>query len=132
MTEKKPEAPEWVRDLVAGEPAGVMSGVLADSRHGISTSASLIPTARQRSEDKVRAPSGGEATLQVPGLRWPTEYRYPDETYRDRHVVDVGGERFELHHARGETDDHTWTWVPARRVLCCGDLFEYLWGLARE
>ena len=56
-------------------------------------------------------------------LRWPTEYRYPDETYRDHHSVDVGGVRFELHHARGETDDHTWTWVPDRRVLCCGDLF---------
>ncbi len=35
----------------------------------------------------------------------------------------MGGERFELHHAKGETDDHTWTWVPGRRVLCCGDLF---------
>jgi alkyl sulfatase BDS1-like metallo-beta-lactamase superfamily hydrolase len=61
--------------------------------------------------------------FQAPGLRWPTEYRYPDETYRDSHMVDVGGERFELHHARGETDDHTWTWVPARKVLCCGDMF---------
>ena len=59
----------------------------------------------------------------LPGLNWPTEYRYPDETYRDRHELDVGGERFELHHARGETDDHTWTWVPALRVLCCGDFF---------
>jgi alkyl sulfatase BDS1-like metallo-beta-lactamase superfamily hydrolase len=54
---------------------------------------------------------------------WPTEYRYPDETYRDRLDLDVGGERFELHHARGETDDHTWVWVPGRRVLCTGDLF---------
>lgn len=53
---------------------------------------------------------------------WPTDYRYPDETYRDRLDLDVGGERFELHHARGETDDHTWTWVPARRALCTGDL----------
>jgi alkyl sulfatase BDS1-like metallo-beta-lactamase superfamily hydrolase len=61
--------------------------------------------------------------FQLPGLRWPTEYRYPDETYRHQLVVEVGGERFELHHARGETDDHTWTWVPDRRVLCCGDLF---------
>ena len=59
----------------------------------------------------------------APNLRWPTEYRYPDETYRDVHVLDVGGERVELHHARGETDDHTWTWVPGRKVLCCGDLF---------
>jgi alkyl sulfatase BDS1-like metallo-beta-lactamase superfamily hydrolase len=59
----------------------------------------------------------------IPGLEWPTEWRYPDETYRDRHNVDVGGLRLELHHARGETDDHTWTWFPDRKVLCCGDLF---------
>src|SRR5438105_13477 len=61
--------------------------------------------------------------FQVPNLEWPVEYRYPDETYRDDHVLDVGGERAELHHARGETDDHTWTWFPDRRLLCCGDLF---------
>jgi len=35
----------------------------------------------------------------------------------------VGGERFELHHGKGETDDHTWTWVPGRGVLCTGDFF---------
>jgi len=61
--------------------------------------------------------------FRIPNLRWPTEYRYPDQTYRDILVLDVGGERIELHHARGETDDHTWTWVPARKVLCCGDFF---------
>ena len=49
--------------------------------------------------------------FRAPGLHWPTEYRYPDETYRDTLDVDVGGETFELHHARGETDDHTWMWV---------------------
>ena len=37
--------------------------------------------------------------------------------------VAVGGETFELHHAKGETDDATWAWVPARRILCTGDLF---------
>jgi alkyl sulfatase BDS1-like metallo-beta-lactamase superfamily hydrolase len=61
--------------------------------------------------------------FRTPEPFWPTEYRYPDETYRDRLDLDVGGERFELHHARGETDDHTWVFVPARRVLCTGDLF---------
>jgi len=61
--------------------------------------------------------------FQAPNLRWPTDYRYPDETYRDRIDLDVGGTRFELHHAKGETDDHTWTWVPDQRVLCTGDLF---------
>ena len=61
--------------------------------------------------------------FQVPGLEWPTDFRYPDEVYRDRLSLEVGGVTFELHHAKGETDDHTWTWVPEKRVLCCGDLF---------
>jgi len=59
----------------------------------------------------------------VPGFRWPTEFRYPDRTYALDLELEVGGRRFELHHARGETDDHTWTWVADARVLCCGDLF---------
>ena len=61
--------------------------------------------------------------FQAPNLRWPTEYRYPDETYRDHSTLDVGGIRFELHHCRGETDDHTWTWIPSKKLLCCGDMF---------
>jgi len=48
---------------------------------------------------------------------------YPDDVYSDGLVITVGGERFELHHARGETDDETWVWCPARRVLCTGDTF---------
>jgi alkyl sulfatase BDS1-like metallo-beta-lactamase superfamily hydrolase len=61
--------------------------------------------------------------FRAPGLRWPTEYRMPDETYRDACTIDVGGERFELYHDRGETDDATWVWSPARRVLFAGDMF---------
>ncbi|HSO95013.1 MAG TPA: alkyl sulfatase dimerization domain-containing protein [Acidimicrobiia bacterium] len=56
-------------------------------------------------------------------FEFPTEYRYPDRTFTDRLDLDIGGDRFELHHARGETDDHTWVWIPARRILCTGDLF---------
>jgi alkyl sulfatase BDS1-like metallo-beta-lactamase superfamily hydrolase len=59
----------------------------------------------------------------LPNLTWPTEYRYPDRTYGDHLELDVGGTAFELHHARGETDDHTWTFVPDGGVLCTGDLF---------
>ncbi len=61
--------------------------------------------------------------FQAPGLRWPTDYRRPDDTFVDRIDLHVGGTALELHHARGETDDHTWVWVPERRVLCTGDLF---------
>lgn len=56
-------------------------------------------------------------------LVWPTEYRYPDHTYQDTLDLQIGGLSFELRHERGETDDHTVTWIPERKVLCCGDLF---------
>jgi len=56
-------------------------------------------------------------------LRWPTEYRYPDRTYADELALEIGGVRLSLRHERGETDDHTVTWLPEQRALCCGDLF---------
>lgn len=58
----------------------------------------------------------------IPGLEWPTEYRYPDKTYRDTLEIEIGGVEFELHHCKGETDDHTWTWIPSRKIICTGDL----------
>ncbi len=58
--------------------------------------------------------------------QWPTDYWYPDTTYRDRLVVTIGGETFDLRHGRGETDDATWVWVPSRGVLCTGDLFVWV------
>ncbi len=61
--------------------------------------------------------------FRVPGLKWPTTYRDPDVTYRDRLDLDVGGTRLELHHHRGETDDHTIVWLPHVKALCTGDLF---------
>jgi glyoxylase-like metal-dependent hydrolase (beta-lactamase superfamily II) len=59
----------------------------------------------------------------VPDLRWPTDYRYPDRTYHDELQLEVGGVTFSLKHERGETDDHTVTWLASKNVLCCGDLF---------
>jgi alkyl sulfatase BDS1-like metallo-beta-lactamase superfamily hydrolase len=77
--------------------------------------------------DRYKRTAGYNGTINArqfssPGLRWPTDYRYPDETYRDSLVLEVGGERIELHHALGETDDATWGWVPGRRLLFTGDL----------
>ena len=48
---------------------------------------------------------------------------YPDTTYDRSLTTTIGGEAFELYHARGETDDETWVWCPRRRVLCTGDTF---------
>jgi alkyl sulfatase BDS1-like metallo-beta-lactamase superfamily hydrolase len=45
----------------------------------------------------------------------------PDVTYEDRLSVSVGGVDIDLHHGRGETDDHTWAWIPSHRAISCGD-----------
>lgn len=51
----------------------------------------------------------------------------PDTLYERAHELRVGGVRFEAHHCRGETDDHSFVWCPDRGVLCPGDLF--IWAV---
>ncbi|MSY48289.1 MAG: MBL fold metallo-hydrolase, partial [Actinobacteria bacterium] len=45
----------------------------------------------------------------------------PDETFRESHIFKAGGTQIELHHARGETDDHLWAWLPEKKWLFSGD-----------
>lgn len=45
----------------------------------------------------------------------------PDIVVGDHHTFTVGDEVIEVHHARGETDDHLWAWMPERRWLASGD-----------
>ncbi len=47
----------------------------------------------------------------------------PDRTYRLEDTVTYGDSTFDLHHGKGETDDHTWTWVPEHRAVVAGDFF---------
>ena len=56
-------------------------------------------------------------------FRWFDQYRYPDVTYEGGMTFTRGALTFELHHARGETDDATWTWIPERKIVAPGDLF---------
>jgi len=51
----------------------------------------------------------------------------PTDLYEERIDLTVGGVRFEVHHCRGETDDHSWVLCPDRGVLCPGDLF--IWAV---
>jgi alkyl sulfatase BDS1-like metallo-beta-lactamase superfamily hydrolase len=58
-----------------------------------------------------------------PGVdAFPRDFIHPDRGYRDAAVLDLAGERVELHHTRGETDDATWVWLPERRLALVGDL----------
>lgn len=52
---------------------------------------------------------------------WPTEYIYPDTYFDSQLNVVAGDDKFDCHHARGETDDHCWVYIPQRKVLCTGD-----------
>ena len=60
--------------------------------------------------------------FQMP-IAWPTSFRPPDVLFARELRLEVGGVVIEIHHARGETDDHSWAWVPAKKLLCTGDLF---------
>jgi glyoxylase-like metal-dependent hydrolase (beta-lactamase superfamily II) len=62
-------------------------------------------------------------TMYEDGAPFGTPEHPPTTTYRDALTVEVGGERFEIRHGRGETDDHSWVWCPEREVVCTGDFF---------
>jgi glyoxylase-like metal-dependent hydrolase (beta-lactamase superfamily II) len=77
--------------------------------------------ARQFGGSVSRAETGDEfANFGAPELP-------PDTLYEERLSLGVGGLHFEVHHCRGETDDHSFVWCPERRVLCPGDLL--IWGV---
>jgi len=47
----------------------------------------------------------------------------PDLVFADRLGVSVGDVRMNLRHAKGETDDHVWAWIPEKKIILTGDLF---------
>jgi alkyl sulfatase BDS1-like metallo-beta-lactamase superfamily hydrolase len=56
----------------------------------------------------------------------PAVWVRPDVTFRDRMRMGVGDLEIELRHARGETDDHLWAWVPAHQAICAGDFVTWV------
>ncbi len=64
---------------------------------------------------------------QLPEMPWwpaeDEEFFWPDLTYRDALDLTIGGVELQCRHGKGETDDHTWVWMPGRRALASGDFF---------
>lgn len=52
----------------------------------------------------------------------PQDLVRPDILVQQSLDLSVGGLDIELNHARGETDDHLWAWIPSKRAICTGDL----------
>ncbi len=68
-----------------------------------------------------RMPRLFEGAASIPGLTWP------DVTFSDRLVIDLGGDRGELvlqYCGRGHTAGDIVAWLPRQRVLFAGDLVE--------
>lgn len=51
----------------------------------------------------------------------PTETLAPTHVVGDHDTIEIGDRTIELHHARGETDDHLWGWIPEKKWLFAGD-----------
>ena len=45
----------------------------------------------------------------------------PDQTFRESLSMTVGNLAVEMHHDRGETDDHLWAWFPEKKWIVTGD-----------
>ena len=50
----------------------------------------------------------------------------PDVTYETQLTERIGDVDFEFRHCLGETDDHTWTWLPDRKMISAGD--QFIWN----
>lgn len=78
--------------------------------------------------DRYRLTSGYNGVINqrqfgLPQPIFPKSFRYPDETVGDGYQLELGDLHFEIHHDRGETDDHLWIWEPSARAIYTGDLF---------
>lgn len=76
--------------------------------------------------DRYDLTNGYNAAINVrqfgrPMDRFFDDWVQPDVTYESSLSLSVGGLEMSLRHDRGETDDHTWTWIPSMKAICAGD-----------
>ncbi len=50
----------------------------------------------------------------------------PDTTYDTAMTDRIGDIDFEFNYCKGETDDHTWTWIPQHKLISAGD--QFIWN----
>lgn len=101
-----------------GHPRPVVIGHLnvptRFARYDLTAGYNEIINQRQFGRDRPRSDDGAT-------VNWPRNWVHPSVTYGDRLRVNVGRLDIELRHDRGETDDHTWAWIPQHRAIVTGD-----------
>lgn len=53
---------------------------------------------------------------------FPLPKRNPDIVFDKSLSLQIGGLLFEAFHAKGETDDHLWLWIPEKKTVFSGDM----------
>ncbi len=74
-------------------------------------------------------PGFGGGTTRKDGSRvsfLPDDVAEVDVAYEVALDLNIGGVDFALHHDRGETDDHTWAWIPSLRAVAVGDFVAWV------
>jgi alkyl sulfatase BDS1-like metallo-beta-lactamase superfamily hydrolase len=69
---------------------------------------------------------GRRPLMQAEPERWAIDWVWPTVSYVDRLEVELAGQPAVLHHDRGETDDHTWVWLPEQRTILGGDFVTWV------
>lgn len=108
----------------AGQPrpqvAGHVNVPRRFDRYNLTNGYNQIINERQFGQFRRRGYDISEATSQS---FLPETSPKPDVTYDDGLDLTIGGLDVRLNHAKGETDDHTWAWIPKHKAICAGDFF---------
>jgi len=110
------------RDHVGGAPA-----FLADAEaRGHARPTVIAHEAVAARLDRYDLTNGYNAVInqrqfRLPEAHWPRDWVRPTVEFSDTSNVEVGGVAIELHHDRGETDDHAWAWLPDQKAIVAGD-----------
>jgi alkyl sulfatase BDS1-like metallo-beta-lactamase superfamily hydrolase len=92
-------------------------------RYDLTNGFNLVINARQF------APARGIDGLGIGGTEarfLPTDTAHCTTTYHHELDLRVGDTAMELHHGKGETDDHTWIWIPERKAVLVGDFVTWV------
>lgn len=118
-------AAAWGRPVVLGHEAVNRRF----DRYALTDGWNVAINARQfggvRADRRLTLGTGDDAAPGVDPSRWtrflPHDVLRPDVAFETQHTTTIGGVTIELHHARGETDDALWAWLPERRTIMAGD-----------
>ena len=68
----------------------------------------------------------GRTRLGMDTPQWFSDWVRPDTVVGDAMTARFDGLTVELRHAKGETDDHLWGWIPDRRAILGGDFLTWV------